>query len=214
MNLSQQIQKLQKKMAEEMPSEAVDKMYSTIDSLSKTDAGKKALKKGDIIPPFALLSQDLERVSSGELLEKGPLVISFFRGNWCPFCSLESDALNSIYPEIKKAGAELIAISPQTPEKSFEMKKTKGLLYNILFDDDNKLAKKFGLAYKLFQGLIDMYKEFNINIPEYNSKASWELPIPATYVIYKNKIVLSYADTDYTKRLEPAKILDALKKLK
>ena len=146
-----------------------------------------------------------------ELLREGPVVLSFYRGGWCPYCNLELRALQQVLPEIEKAGATLVAISPETPDNSLSTTKKNELRFQVLSDQVNAMARKFGLVFTLPDAFRPLYEKFDIDIPKYNGDDSYEIPVPATYVIDQDRIIrFSFITTDYTQRAEPADIVAAL----
>lgn len=173
-----------------------------------------ALKAGAIVPDFSLPDQNGKAVTLKDLLSRGPVVISFYRGGWCPYCNLELRALQSKLGDIKAAGASLVAISPQTPDDSLDTQQKNALAFDVLSDANNDLARKFGLVFELPDGLAQVYLGMGLDLAKKNGTTKWELPVPATYVIDQTgKIRHAFIDTDYTQRLEPLEIIAALKKL-
>ncbi|WP_340073899.1 peroxiredoxin-like family protein [Leptobacterium sp. I13] len=185
----------------------------TTNNLTKQHISNQALKKGDIAPHFSLPNATGETISSTSLLkDNDALVISFYRGTWCPYCNLEVNALKEILPQIHEYGAELITISPQTPDNSLSMKEKNALSFEVLSDENNNVAKKFGLVFKLPKELYELYIQFGVDLKDYNGNDTYELPMPATYIVNKKgEIIYSFISEDYTKRAEPSDILDCLK---
>ena len=212
MTLKQNIDEMQKKNFKGMSEEIMRIFQEATEKLIASGLAKKSLKKGDRIPEFTLPTIHGKVVSSKILLKKGPLVISFTRGSWCSYCNLEVAALQKVYSEIKNLGAELISISPSRVEKYSEMETKHFLTFNLLSDKKNKVAKKFGLVFELDEKLRPLYKQMGIDIPEHNGDNSFELPIPATYIVNREgEIIYSYVNPDYTKRAEPSEIESFLK---
>jgi len=212
MTLKQNIDEMQKKNFKGMPEEIMKIFQEATEKLIASGLAERSLKKGDRIPEFTLPTIHGKVVSSKILLKKGPLVISFTRGSWCPYCNLEVAALQKVYSEIKNLGAELISISPSRVEKYSEMETKHFLTFNLLSDEKNKVAKKFGLVFELDEKLRPLYKQMGIDIPEHNGDNSFELPIPATYIVNREgEIIYSYVNPDYTKRAEPSEIVSFLK---
>lgn len=215
MNLNEQIKELQKGMLAQVPAEALELFAATTEALIKSGLAESALKKGGKMPFFSLPNAKGETVSSQDLLKKGPLVIDFYRGAWCPYCNLELKALQDVLPEITKLGAQLVAISPNLPDKSLSSIEKNSLTFEVLSDLGNKTAKQFNLVFPLAQELRPIYKQFGFSIPDFNGDQSHELPIPATYVVGSDgTIQLAFVDADYTKRLEPEEVVKALKGIK
>lgn len=191
-------------------------MESHINMLRETGAVDNVLKKGAIAPTFNLKNQRGEIISSAELLKNGPLVVSFYRGSWCPYCVEEVKVLNNVYPQIREIGADLVVISPQGFSRTEKQANDIHLSYNLLVDEDNKVGKAFGLVYEFPPLLKNLYQErFNNNIQEINEGSAWELPIPTRLVIGTDgKILDVKADPDYRFRPEPIETVNFLKDLK
>ena len=154
-------------------------------------------------------------VSSRELLAKGPLVISFYRGVWCPYCSLELQALQAALPEIAARGANLVAISPQTAPNSRKSQRDNKLEFPILSDVKSEVANAFGIRFALPDYLVGLYKSFKNDLPAFNDDPSWVLPMPARYVIGTDGIITySEVNPDYTERPDPSELLPVLDCLK
>ncbi|NYH26902.1 peroxiredoxin-like family protein [Paraburkholderia bryophila] len=172
---------------------------------------ERALRAGDKAPAFTLTDPDGTLVSSTELLEKGPVVISFYRGVWCPYCNMELQALEEALPEFQAAGASLVAISPQTPVNSRKSVRQNKLSFAILSDARNDVAAAFGLRFALPDYLVELYKALKNDLPAVNGDPSWTLPMPARYVVGQDGTILySEVNPDYTRRPEPADMLAAL----
>jgi peroxiredoxin len=162
-------------------------------------------------PVFELQDQNAKPVSSADLLAKERLVICFIRGRWCPFCVGQLEAMNRILPQIEHAPASLIAISPQTVKQSFFMADQHRLRFPLLSDPGNRVARQFGLVYRVPDYQQAVYRRVFINLPFANGDESWELPVPATYILNRNGSVLfSSINADYSERPEPAEILSQL----
>jgi len=171
------------------------------------------LPVGAKAPPFELQDHDGKLVSSSALLAMGPLVLCFIRGRWCPFCVGQMEAMNLVLPQIEQAGAALVAISPQTVKQSFFMHDQHKLRFPLLSDAGNQIARQFGLTYRVPPLQEAVYRRAFVNLPFTNGDESWELPIPATYVLDRDGTVLyASANEDYTERPEPADIVGALQK--
>ncbi|WP_394782324.1 peroxiredoxin-like family protein [Undibacterium sp.] len=172
---------------------------------------QRALRAGDVAPAFILNDPDGKPVSSADLLAQGPLIISFYRGVWCPYCNFELQALQQVLPQVHAAGANLLAISPQSAANSRKSLRNNELSFPILSDTHNDVAALFGIRFKLPDYLIDLYKSRKNNLPAFNGDDSWTLPMPARYVIGSDGIILySEVNPDYTQRPEPQDMLTAL----
>ena len=196
-----------------VPPAVIGTMRRATAELIASGAAAQALKAGETAPAFTLNDPDGKRVSSIDLLASGPLVVSFYRGAWCPYCNMELQALQETLPEFVKLGASLVAISPQSEVNSRRSVRQNGLGFPILSDPHNKIAAAFGLRFALPDYLIEMHKALEIDLPTFNGDPSWTLPMPARYVIGQNSMVL-YAEVnpDYTRRPEPQDMLPPLRR--
>jgi peroxiredoxin len=174
-----------------------------------------ALKAGDTAPEFTLQDADGKTVSSRELLAGGPLVATFYRGIWCPYCNYDLQALEEVRPEIEARGASLVAISPQMPANSRKSQRDNKLDFPILSDPGAAIADKFGLRFSLPADLIEVYRQFGADLTEVNGDASGVLPMPARYVIGTDGMI-AYAEVnpDYTRRPDPFELLPVLDRLR
>ncbi len=171
------------------------------------------LPVGTKAPEFELQDHNAKLVSSSGLLAKGRLVLCFIRGRWCPFCVGQMEVMNQIAAQIEKAGASLVAISPQTVKQSSFMHDQHKLRFPLLSDAGNRVARQFQLVYRVSPEQETLYRRTFVNLPNTNGDDSWELPIPATYILDRDRTVLyAYASEDYTERPEPLEILSFLER--
>jgi peroxiredoxin len=210
--LREQFAERKELIAKYVPAETQAIHARVIAGLEEQRIASRALSGSAQAPDFLLNDHNCKPVSSTELLNQGRLVICFFRGRWCPFCVGQLEAMNLIMPQIQQSGATLIAISPQTVKQSFFMADQHKLRFPLLSDPGNSVAREFGLVYRVPDYQQEVYRRVFINLPFTNGDESWELPIPATYIVDRDGIVL-YAsiNEDYTKRPEPFEILNQLK---
>ena len=196
-----------------VPPEVIETMDRATAELIASGAAARALKAGDKAPAFSLKNPDGKPVSSAELLAQGPLVMSFYRGVWCPYCNMELQALQAALPEFEKLGASLVAVSPQTPVNSRKSVRQNALSFPILSDTHNDVAAAFGLRFELPDYLVELYKSLKNDLPAFNGDPSWTLPMPARFVIGQDGIIL-YAEVNpgYTKRPEPEDMFPALRR--
>jgi len=199
-----------------VPKEIQDIMLKATKKLEDASISLNALKNGNKVNEFILPNAIGKEISLFDTLENNDFaVVNFYRGVWCAYCNFELKALQERNDELNELGAKLIAISPQSPDSSLSTKEKNDLNFEVLSDINNKIAKEYGLVFSLAEELRPIYKSFNIDIPANNDDDSYELPMPATYVINKNKeIIFSFINEDYTKRCEPQDIIDAIKKCK
>ncbi|HLK34981.1 MAG TPA: peroxiredoxin-like family protein [Terriglobales bacterium] len=198
-----------KALAEQyVPADVQEVNRRTVEGLRVSGIAQRVLAGGAQAPNFALPDQDGNTVSSADLLSRGRLVICFYRGRWCPFCVAQLEAMNAVLPQIREAGASLVGISPQTVKQSFFMRDQHELRFPLLSDAGNVVARQFGLVYSVPEEQKQVYSQTFVNLPFVNGDASWELPIPATYVLETDGTILyASADGDYTRRPEPADLL-------
>jgi len=174
----------------------------------------QSLKVGNIIPNFILPNAFGQPVELQKLLVSGPVVISFFRGYWCPFCNIELAGLQQALPAIKTLGASIIAISPQTNRHTISTVEKHELTYEVLSDRSNMIARQFGIVFQIPEYLRPVLQEKGHILPRYNGDESFELPIPATFVVSPDgKVVYAFVDADYTKRLDPIEIVSILRNI-
>ncbi len=172
---------------------------------------QSSLKVGDTAPDFSLSSASGEMVTLASLLVEGPVVLSFYRGVWCPYCSTELRALQAKLPEITAAGATLVAISPQTPDSSLTTAEKFELAFPVLSDVGNVVADSFGLVHSLPESLRELYESFGFDLPGRNGDETFRLPLPATYVVAPDGVIKwRFVDSNYTKRAEPDAIITSL----
>ncbi len=189
-------------------------IQQALDELVKSGITDRIIKCGDQAPDFTLPNAKGETVHLSQTLSKGPGVVVFYRGAWCPYCNLHLNALEKALPQITGAGGSLLAISPQTPDNSISLAQRNNLTFEVLSDSHNLVAKAFGLVYQLPPPIIELYDSFGISLPEFNGDKSYELPVSGTFVIDQNRrIAWAYADVDYTKRAEPSDIITAFASL-
>jgi len=182
----------------------------TVAELKARQLSATILPIGAKAPDFELQDHNGTLVNSSVLRAKGRLVLCFIRGRWCPFCVGQMEAMNLVLPHIEKAGATLVAISPQTVKQSFFMHDQHKLGFPLLSDAGNRVARQFGLTYRVPPPQEAVYRRAFVNLPFTNGDDTWELPIPATYIIERDGTILyASADEDYTLRPEPAEVVAA-----
>lgn len=182
-----------------------------VEELFATGIEERILPVGATAPEFALKDSNNKLVRSAELIETGPLVIKFFRGRWCPYCMTELETWRDLYGQIRAHGAVMVAIGPQIQRQSDFMVGQHGLPFPVLADTNNEVAEKFGLVYTVPEYHRNYYLSILVNIPFVNGEKSWRLPLPATYVIGKDrKILYAEAHADFRVRPEPEEALTAV----
>jgi len=200
-------------LAQYVPPEAQAVHARVIRELQEQGTVERALAAGECAPRFDLQDQDGRRVSSQELLGTAVLVVCFFRGRWCPFCVGQLEAMNVVLPRIEAAGAQLVAISPQTVRQSSLMAEQHKLRFPLLSDLRNQVARQFGLVYRVPEYQQSVYQRALVNLPFVNGDDSWELPIPATYIVGRDgRLRYASLNPDYSVRPEPAELIDRLRR--
>lgn len=199
-------------MAEMAPPEALEAIGQGIGGLVQSGQADRAISRGSRAPMFELPDADGNTVALADLLTAGPVVLSFNRGNWCPFCNLEFKALNDAVTDIEGSNATLLVVTPQKPEKTRIAASENGYRFRTLYDSGNRVATRFGLTFEMPQTLQPIHEAFEMNVPEWNGDGSWNLPFPATYVIDQSGLITyAYVDANWMNRAEPADVVAALK---
>jgi peroxiredoxin len=208
--LADQIAALNEALASQAPAEVLATFDREIAALVRSGSAASGLHAGALAPDFTLPNVDGHPVTLSAVLRHGPVVLTFYRGEWCPYCNLQLRAYQAILPQIRELGGSLVAVSPQTPDNSLTTAEHKGLTFPVLSDPGNAVAARYGLVFSLSQTL----RAVSADLPGYNGDDAWELPMPGTFVIAPDGTVrLAFVDADWTRRLEPAAILDALRVL-
>jgi peroxiredoxin len=196
-----------------VPRTVIETMHRATAELIESGAAQRAMKAGDVAPSFSLKDPEGNVVNSAELLKRGPLVLSFYRGVWCPYCNMELQALEAAKPEFDKYGASLVAISPQIAPNSRKSVRQNKLSFPILSDVKGKVGAAFGLRFNLPDYLVELYKQLKNDLPTFNDDPSWTLPMPARYVIGQDGVILySEVNPDYTRRPEPEDMIPVLQR--
>jgi peroxiredoxin len=191
----------------------IETMHRATAELIASGAARRAKKAGEIAPSFSLQDPAGNGVNSDQLLKRGPLVVSFYRGVWCPYCNMELQALEAVKSEFDKYGASLVAISPQTAPNSRKSVRQNKLSFPILSDVKGKVGAAFGLRFNLQDYLIELYKGLKNDLPTFNDDPSWTLPMPARFVIGQDGTILySEVNPDYTRRPEPEDMIPVLQR--
>jgi len=212
-----------KKGLNELNAQLNDMMPAEISSGFDQDANRLAslyvspliVKTGDQAPLFSLENALGKWVGLADLLEKGPVVLVFYRGGWCPYCNLQLRLYQGILTQIKLASGNLVAISPQIPDESLNMSEKNGLEFEVLSDPGNKVARHYTTVFKNSEESLNLMKNAGIDFDSFYSDDSQEIPVPAVFVIVPDgKIIFAKAESgDYRERVEPADILSALENL-
>lgn len=214
MTLSTQLNQTKDAASKNIPADIYQTMTNATEELIKSGIAEKAPKAGDSLANFELYNQLGEKRSLNQLTKNGPVVVTFYRGGWCPYCNLELRAYQAVLNDIKAAGATLVAISPELPDESLSTKEKNELEFEVLTDTNSSYAKELGLIFNLPEELRSIYLNFGIDVQKHNGENQFDLPLAATFVIDTNGIIVSaFVDADYTKRKEPAEVVKELKSL-
>lgn len=213
MSLKEELAQFRAVWRERVPAERQQIMLRHIQELHDGAISKTMLRLGDHAPSIVLPDAKGETVDVGRLLKHGPVILTFYRGGWCPFCNLELKAYQDILPEIVAAGASLVAISPETPDETVSTAEKNALTFHVLSDVGQKVGRAFGLVYEFSDELRSAYDGFGLDIPAKNgAPGEWALPVSATYVIGQDgTIIYANIEVDYRDRADPRDVLEALR---
>ena len=214
MGLQEKLDKLKKNLRSAAPKEVVAVLDEAIQTLIDSKIVERALRVGQQAPDFTLKNTSDRPVQLYALLDKGPVVLTFFRGRWCPNCNLELEALEAWAKRFRQAGAELLAISPQTSDFNQAIQDNKHLSFDVLSDPGNGVADQYGIKYALAPELAKSYYNIGIKLNDYNEDDSWTLPLAARFIVDVNGIIrYAVVNADHTIRPEPEDTLAVLKTL-
>ncbi|WP_321527379.1 peroxiredoxin-like family protein [Sedimenticola selenatireducens] len=214
MGLQQQLEEQKKSTINKASPEILQTMAQATADLKASGIENQALGAGDLAPDFTLPNARGEEIRLTDLLSRGPVVVNIYRGGWCPYCNLELRALKEKLPKIEALGASLVAIAPEKPDKAAETTVRHDLEFEVLSDLGNQVSRQFGLVFTLPESIRAIYASFGTDLPAYNGDERFELPLPATYVIRPDgQIAYAFVDADYTRRMEPAEIIEVLRAL-
>lgn len=214
MSLKEDLKTLKENILDSLEPEVRDQLVQENKKLFSSFMREKAIKEGAQVPDVFFRDHNLQPVYLRDLRKNHHVVLSFYRGTWCPYCNLELQALSRINDKIKSKGARLIAVSPELYKFSENYIKKENLNFTVHTDLANKAADKFGLVFELPPKFRKIYKMLNVHLNKLNENDRWTLPVPATFIISKDGIITStFINADYTKRMEPDDILSELDKL-
>ncbi len=210
--LSVSLNNIQQAWIKETDSVIVEKFNNAINELNNSGIAKTALQVNDKVIDFELNNALGKTVKLSVLLQKGPVILTWYRGGWCPYCNIQLQYMQRYLPQFKAEGAILVALTPELPDKSLDTKEKNELKFEILTDLNNDVARKFGIVFILNNELVKIY---NGRLKTFNGVETNELPIPATYVIGQDYLIkYAFVDSNHRHRAEPTDILSVLKTLK
>lgn len=196
---------------QKVPADILAVMDRSTRELRASGIENRALRTGNVMPEFALPNQHGERRRLSDYLAQSPVVLSIYRGGWCPYCNLEMKALHDALPAIEARGARLVGMAPELPDRALLTVERHGLAIDILSDVGNRVAERLGLVFELPEALRPVYERFGLDVPAYNGDRTFRLPVPATYIVdQQGMIVFDFVNADYTRRAEPAAIVAKL----
>ncbi|MBW4471461.1 MAG: AhpC/TSA family protein [Stenomitos rutilans HA7619-LM2] len=211
MNLEAALNVFRAEFLEKFPAKKAAIMQQATDTLVRGFKDKPLLQVGDLAPDFTLANAIGTPVRLSDRLSQAPVILTFYRGGWCPYCNLELRAYQQVLPQIQAAGATLIAVSPQTSDASLSTVEKNNLSFEVLSDIGSTVADAYGIAFELPNELKALYTELGHPLPGYNGTNDWKLPVPATFVIDpQRRILLAHIDVDYRNRLEPTEAIRAI----
>jgi peroxiredoxin len=213
--LQQQIDEFIAEGASWLPAGLLWDLLRPIGQLITSDAASRSLKEGAQAPDFTLLDSSGSAVKLSQLLTPGPVVMTFYRGAWCPYCHLALRAYQQALPQLQAGGATLVAISPQTPDLSRALAEKLELTFVVLSDMGNQVARQFGLVFTLDEAVRGAYKQVGADLPAFNGIDSWDLPMAGTFLVDQSgNVRLAFVNPDFTRRLDPSVIIARLEELK
>lgn len=214
MDLQTELDQFQTNWSNKVGSEIATTIADDNARLLATGIVERSLKAGDHFPDLVLQDATGQPVRLYEKLAQGPAIVTFYRGGWCPYCSLELKAYEAALGEIRAAGGELVAISPEAPDNALSTAEKNALSFPVLSDEQGRLADALGIRFDIADPIVALYKQFGHDLPSRNGDGRWSLPIPATYVVARGGLIqLAFVDPDYRKRLAPAEAIKVLQQL-
>ena len=214
MSLNDELRQVDRMLAENLPRATVEQEVSFVRSLSGKGIGAHAPMPGDPAPNFSLPNALGKTIALGSLRERGPVVVTFYRGRWCPYCNTTLRALQRELPEIERLGGSLCAISPQTPDNSLTTREKAEIGFEVLSDAGNAVAGEYGIVYEVTPEMRPVYDGVGVHLPDFNGDESWKLPSPATFVVDRDsRITWTFIDANYTRRADPDDIVAELARL-
>lgn len=213
--LAEKLNVQQEKFNQNAPPPVKKMIEGSITKLEDSGILGKALNVGDKAPDFELRNAVGKKVKLSEMLKDGPVIVTWYRGSWCPYCNIQLREYKKVLPEIEAAGCQFVAISPELPDSSMSWKQKNAMEFTVLSDTANNVARDYGVVYKAPAEMAPVYgKGGRIDLTKYNGDESMELPLAVTYIIDTDGIIkYAFVDADYRKRAETADVLAAAKEI-
>jgi peroxiredoxin len=210
-SLAKQIESLNNELSQQIPQEVSEVFEKSINDLKTQNIENKSIQIGDILTPFSLPNTKNQLIHSKDVLKKGKMILAFYRGSWCPYCNLELRALQNNIAKITDNNVSLLAVSPQSPDHNMALTEKHELTFEVLTDENNKLAKQLGISFKLQEFAIPTYQAIGINLEDFNQDDENTLPVPAVFVVDTDGVVIyKFVDTDYRNRLNIDELIQSL----
>jgi peroxiredoxin len=215
-SLREELQNFNAQLARQLPAETAARLRAAIDDVIESQPAAGALQVGQLAPDFALPEVAGETLTLSRHTSRGPVVLSFYRGSWCPYCDLQLRAYSRMVPELMRLGAQLITVSPQMPSVDVPNAQThRALGFPLLVDAGNAVARRYGLVHSVDEQMRSLLAGFGLDLAAINGMDRWELPVPATFIVATDhRIRWAYVEADYRMRAEPADILQAVAALR
>jgi peroxiredoxin len=210
--LEEALQNMREHVARQLPPAMHARLSAAIDELVLSNPAAGSLRAGQVAPEFTLPDTAGRRFTLSEGLRTGPMIVTFYRGSWCPYCDLTLRAYSKMIPQLRQAGAQLVAISPQRADAAVpNAAEHRQLDFPVLSDAGNRVAREYGLVYSVAAPMRALFADFGLDVPSVNGITSWELPVPATFLVTPDsRIRWAYVESDYRLRAEPQRLLQAL----
>jgi peroxiredoxin len=209
--LAKQIESLTNELMQQVPVTVLEIFEKSITALKSENIETKIAEIGDQLVPFSLPNAAKELIYSKNILEKGKMILAFFRGSWCPYCNLELRALQENLAKITHKNVTLLAVSPQSTDHNTQLIEKHLLTFDVLTDKDNLLAHQLGIRFELQEFALPTYEAMGINLEEFNQNNDNTLPVPAIFVVdCDGSICYKFADADYRNRLDIDALLHVL----
>ncbi|QDT01981.1 Putative peroxiredoxin bcp [Rubripirellula lacrimiformis] len=211
MTMSQQLAEKAAQSINRMPADRLAAAKKGVEMVRATGIEESAKQVGDAAVDGQLKDWKGNTITLSELWNEGPIVLMWYRGGWCPYCNIQLRAMQQNLDKIENAGAKLVILTPELPEKAKQTAEANDLNIVALHDKNNELAKKYGIVFDLPSTIAPMYRDSG-RLKTYNGNDDLQLPLSATYVVDKSgKITYAFLDADYKKRAEPAEVIAAVK---